>query len=47
VWRASIPRDKKNPLNRIRNTWMYLKLSSNKEDYSKNILHDLVIDYII
>lgn len=47
VWRSFIPRDESNKLNRIRNPWIYLKLSSEEENTYNTILHDLTINYTI
>lgn len=45
IWRANIPRDKSNNRDRIRNPWAYLKLSKEKENTNKTILHDVVVSY--
>ena len=45
IWRANIPRDKSNNRDRIRNPWAYLKLSKEKENTNKTILHDMVVSY--
>ena len=45
IWRANIPRDKSNNRDRIRNPWAYLKLSKEKENTNKTILHDIVVSY--
>lgn len=37
--------DLKQSLNRIRNTWAYIKLSKNSIDNHKTILHNIKIDY--
>lgn len=47
IWRANIPRDSSNNRDRIRNPWIYLKLSMNKENTDKTILQDMVISYFI
>ena len=54
VWRANIPRFnvdwngiKANKLDRIRNTWAYIKLSRNEENTDKMIFHDLNISYLL
>jgi hypothetical protein len=48
VWRANIPRDSKNPLNRIRNTWAYVKLAQEDENNKyRTELHDIMIHYSI
>ena len=43
-WKALIPRDGRN---RIRNTWIYLKLEFNNTSNFKLILHDIIIGYNI
>lgn len=45
IWRANIPRDMNNMRDRIRNPWVYIKLSKNCENTDKTILHDLVVHY--
>lgn len=45
IWRANIPRDNSNKLDRMRNTWLYIKLSMNKDNTNKTILHDMVVNY--
>ena len=45
TWRANIPRDKSNNRDRIRNPWVYIKLSKEKENINKTILHDMVVSY--
>lgn len=54
IWRANIPRSNvdwngvtANKLDRIRNTWAYVKLSMNKENTWRTELHDIVIHYFI
>ena len=54
VWRANIPRFnvdwngiKANKLDRIRNTWAYIKLSRNKENTDKMVFHDLTVKYFL
>ena len=54
VWRANIPRCnvdwngiKANKLDRIRNTWAYIKLSRNEENTDKMVFHDLTVDYLL
>ena len=51
IWRVTIPRDKTNKLNRIRNTWTKIELGMNdikKNDENINmILHDLGVQYYI
>lgn len=43
-WRANIPRDGRN---RIRNPWVFLKLSLSNEDNYKLILHDIIVDFTV
>ena len=45
MWGANIPRDKKNKLDRMRNPWLYIKLSKEKPGTSKMELHDIVVKY--
>lgn len=45
IWRANIPRDKSNNRDRIRNPWVYVKLSKNTENTDKTVLHDMVVSY--
>lgn len=45
IWRANIPRDKVNGRDRMRNPWLYIKLSMEGENTNKTILHDLVVHY--
>lgn len=54
VWRANIPRSnvdwngiKANKLDRIRNTWAYIKLSRNEENTDKMVFHDLTVSYLL
>lgn len=54
VWRANIPRCnvdwngiKANKLDRIRNTWAYIKLSRNEENTDKMVFHDLTVNYLL
>ena len=46
MWGANIPRDKKNKLDRMRNPWLYIKLSKEKPGTFKMELHDLVVKYL-
>lgn len=46
IWGANIPRDKKNKLDRMRNPWLYIKLSKENPGTSKMELHDLVVKYL-
>lgn len=45
VWRADIPRDKNNKLDRIRNPWIKLKLTGNPSIEGITTLHSLVVKY--
>lgn len=45
MWRANIPRAKANGRDRMRNPWLYIKLSMDKENNNKTILHDMVVHY--
>lgn len=45
IWRANIPRDDSNHKDRMRNPWLYLKLSKNIENTDKTILHDIMVYY--
>ena len=47
VWRANIPRDNKNPLQRIRNPWIYLRIGTKEENNNKLILHDITVHYTV
>lgn len=45
IWRALIPRDKNNNRDRMRNPWLYVKLSMENENTNKTVLHDMTIHY--
>ena len=47
IWRVDVPRDTKEGrgLNRIRNPWMYLKLSKDSNDRDKMVFHNLLVKY--
>lgn len=50
VWRANIPRanttePNKKGRDRMRNPWLYIKLSMEKENTNKTILHDMIVHY--
>ena len=54
VWRANIPRAntdwngvKANRMDRIRNTWAYIKLSRNRENTDRMEFHDLIVHYFV
>lgn len=45
TWRANIPRAKSNGRDRMRNPWLYIKLSMEGENTNKTILHDMIVHY--
>lgn len=45
IWRANIPRDKANGRDRMRNPWLYIKLSMEEENVNKTVLHDMIVHY--
>lgn len=45
IWRANIPRARANGRDRMRNPWLYIKLSMEKENVNKTVLHDMVVHY--
>lgn len=45
IWRANMPRAKANGRDRMRNPWLYIKLSMEKENTNKTILHDMTVHY--
>ena len=45
IWRANIPRDKANGRDRMRNPWLYIKLSMEGENVNKTVLHDMIVHY--
>lgn len=45
IWRANVPRDKSNGRDRMRNPWLYIKLSKETENTNKTILHDMIVSY--
>ena len=55
VWRANVPRantdwngvEAKNKMDRIRNTWAYVKLSMNKENTDRMEFHDMIVHYFV
>lgn len=47
VWRANIPRDDKSKMNRIRNTWAYIKLEMNEPNTYRTDFHDMIVQYFI
>ncbi len=47
IWRVHIPRDKVKTRDRMRNPWLYLKLSMENPNTNYTKLHDLVVQYSI
>lgn len=45
VWRANVPRDKTHKRDRMRNTWLDIKLSREEFNTDKTILHDIIVRY--
>ena len=47
LWRVQLPRDEmsKNRLDRIRNTWCYIKLSDDNPLGKKVVLHNVMLKY--
>ena len=45
IWRANIPRAKSNGRDRMRNPWLYIKLSMEGENTNKTVLHDMTVHY--
>lgn len=45
IWRADIPRDKSNGRDRIRNPWIYLKLSNSDLNSAKMAFHSFLVKY--
>lgn len=45
MWRANIPRAKSNGRDRMRNPWLYIKLSMEGENTNKTVLHDMIVHY--
>jgi hypothetical protein len=45
IWRADVPRDKTNKLDRIRNPWAKFKLIGNSNINGMTTLHSLVVKY--
>lgn len=46
-WNITIPRDKANKRDRIRNPWVYLKLGMENPGVYKTELHDIILNYFI
>lgn len=47
VWRADIPRDSSNNLDRMRNTWLNIKLSKQSQNDYRTVLHDMTLHYTV
>lgn len=45
IWRANIPRASSNGRDRMRNPWLYIKLSMENENTNKTVLHDMIVHY--
>lgn len=50
IWRANIPRantvgSTKKGRDRMRNSWLYIKLSMEGENVNKTVLHDMIVHY--
>ena len=45
IWRTNIPRDISNNMDRMRNPWLYIKLSMENENINKTLLHDMIVYY--
>lgn len=45
IWRVNIPRAKANGRDRMRNPWLYIKLSMEEENINKTVLHDMIVHY--
>lgn len=45
IWRANIPRANSNGRDRMRNPWLYIKLSMEGENTNKTVLHDMIVHY--
>ena len=45
IWRANMPRAKANGRDRMRNPWLYIKLSMEGENVNKTVLHDMIVHY--
>ena len=45
IWRANIPRAESNGRDRMRNPWLYIKLSMEGENTNKTVLHDMMVHY--
>ena len=47
IWYANIPRDKTSKRDRMRNTWLHLKLEKKNPGTERTVLHDLQVKYFI
>jgi hypothetical protein len=47
IWRAEIGRDDSNGRDRIRNSWVYIKLGMNNPSNTKTELHDIIVHYYV
>lgn len=45
IWRTIMPRDNSNGRDRMRNPWLYIKLSKEEYNTDKTILHDMMVYY--
>lgn len=45
LWRVDVPRDKHSLRDRIRNPWMMLELSNDKEHNNRMVFHNLLVKY--
>lgn len=45
MWRADIPRDSVKKMDRMRNPWLFIKLSNNNPGTDKMELHDIVVHF--
>lgn len=45
MWRADIPRDSVKKMDRMRNPWLFIKLSNNNPGTNRIELHDIVVHY--
>ena len=45
MWRANIPRDKTKKLDRMRNPWLFIKLSKENPSNERIELHDMLVHY--
>lgn len=47
IWKANVPRDSNNNMDRIRDTWAYIKLGMNASNTYRMEFHDAVIHYFV